>query len=253
MTDRLSVFADARVDEIRGRMEEVGPGPWPSVEGALVVLFTARSGSTFLCREIESDFDVGRMGETLNPAQVKGRPAGEVVARHKGRWFAFKAGLQGVIAAELHGFFDAYLDRCVFILLARRDIVAQAVSLEKAAQTKQWHTINEAQRTAAYDGAKIAAAVKTLASRLDQLRAYARASGRPWRTLIYEDFSNGDFSAAEATCEALGVPRRAAGEEIKARPVERVGDAVNEAWAARFRAEMDAATATLIEEYQAGL
>lgn len=253
MTDRLSVFAGDRVDAIRRRVGTIETAPWPSLEGCLAVLFTARSGSTYLCRELESLFDVGRMGETLNPAQMKGRAAADVVKKRKGRWFAFKAGLQGVIAAELHGFFDVYLDRTAFILLARRDIVAQAVSLEKAAQTQQWHDVNAPQAAAVYDGVKIAGAVRVIADRLGQLRSYAQESGRPWRTLIYEDYSGGDFTAALAACEALGVPRREAGSKIKVRPVERVGDATNEAWAEQFRLEMDEATRDLIEAYQAAL
>ena len=253
ITHRLSVFAPARIDDIRGRMGAIRTAPWPDIEGCLAVLFTSRSGSTYLARELECVFDIGRMREALNPAQVRGRAAAEIVAERQNAWFAFKAGVLGVIAGELYGFFNAYLEKTAFILLARRDIVAQAISLEKAMQTGQWHSTGAPPRAAVYDHVKIANSVRNIAVGVEQLRAYAIRSGRPWRTLIYEDFAESDLNPALAACEALGAPRREAGSKIRPRRVERLGDGTNEAWGARFHADMNPATRGWIERYRAAL
>jgi LPS sulfotransferase NodH len=234
-------------------MGAIQTAPWPRIEGCLAVLFTSRTGSTYLARELECHFDVGRMRESLNPVQVKGRPAAWIVAERQNLWFAFKAGPLGVIAGELYGFFDAYLDRTAFILLARKDIIAQAVSLEKAVQTQQWHSTDTPQRPAVYDGVRIANSIKNIVIGVEQLRLYAQHSGRPWRTLIYEDFSRGDFTPALTACAALGVPRRGADATVRSRRLERLGDANNDAWGTRFREDMDRVTQTWIERYGAAL
>jgi LPS sulfotransferase NodH len=250
-SDRLGAFPPSRVEEIQRRLGPIPPADkWPWLQGCLTVLFTARGGSTYLCRELETLFDIGRMGETLNPAELERRPAAKLVKKRRNRWFAFKAGQQGLVGAELSGFFDVYLDRTVFLLLARRDIVAQAVSLAKAEQSGVWHSFNEKRKDAEYDRKAIADAIRYITARFDRLQAYARRTGRPCRTLIYEDLANGDFSAVADACKAFGVPGHASDAEIHSRPVDRAGDDTNRAWIARFQDEMDNRVADLIEEYQ---
>lgn len=248
------MFAHSRVAEITRLVDDLPhprPAAWPNLSGCLVVLFTARSGSTFACRELEARYDLGRMGETLNPAQLRRRPLASALARREGHWLGLKAGVQGVVAGELHGFFEAYGDRIVYLQLARRDIVAQAVSLEKAEQTGRWHKNNELTGEPKYDRRAIKAAVAAIADRFESLRRFAELSGRPRRTIVYEDVSEGDFSPAEAACADLGAPRRRHGKTLEVRAVERVRDAVNDTWIARFEAEMDGRTRRLIERYLA--
>jgi LPS sulfotransferase NodH len=236
---RLEAFSQFDVEEIAARLGDVQWPPWPDIQGCFVILFTARSGSTFLCRELERGFDIGRMGESLNPARVKGRAVADIVRERENAWFGFKAGLQGIMAAELCGFFDAYLNRTVFIRLVRRDIVAQAVSFVKAAQTTQWHRVNAARREPQYDAPAIAKAVRKLSSGIRQLGDYAAGSGRPCVTLVYEDFSEGDVTPAIAGAASLGLPTHPPGAQPRHRPVERVSDATNVEWCERFREEMD--------------
>ncbi len=246
---RLAVFPRPQVQLIRERIGKVRRKPWPAVQGSLVVLFTARTGSTFLVRELEYAFDVGRMGESLNPAIVADQPVADIVRRREGRWFAFKAGLQGVVAGEFYGFFDAYMETTSFLQLVRRDIVAQAVSFAKATQTQQWHLEDQVSRTPTYDGPAIAKAVKKIVNGTDQLRMYAERTGRPCLTLIYEDFEAGDFASAFAACDRLGVPRRDSQTMVEHRAVERMSDDVNESWRARFSREMDCSMRDRIAHY----
>jgi LPS sulfotransferase NodH len=237
-------------------LRDIGPisqQPWPEVKACLIVLFTARSGSTFLTRELEIAFDVGKMGETLNPPKVKKRPLQKAIPKLTGAWFSAKAGVPGVVSGELAGFFDHYIDKTCFIRLMRKDIVAQAVSTAKALQTRAWHAINTPVAEAQYDGAAIADAVVKIERNVDQLRKYAHLTGRPCLPLVYETFANGDLTPAMNVCDSLGAPRHASEEGVVPRPVQRVGDATNEAWIARFTEEMDSDVRDGIARYVAAI
>lgn len=251
VTERLAVFTDAHVRKIVRKIGEVRVAPWPKIEGCLAVLFVSRAGSTYLARELECDFAIGRLRESLNPPLIRGRAAAHIVESRQDPWFSFKAGGNGVIAAELCGFFEAYLRETSFILLIRRDIVAQAVSRVKAKQTEQWHSTQPAKGIALYNAAKIAQGVKLIADGVERLRLYVERSKRPWRPLVYEDFAHGDFTSAVLACDALGVPRRGADRAIPPSPVERIGDAVNEEWGERFQREATPAIHDAIDRYLA--
>lgn len=251
MRDRLAALPRTQIDEIRVRMEPIVMAPWPRLAGCLVLLFTARSGSTFLSRELEHQFDIGWMRESLNPPPFTGNTAAEVIGKRKDRWFAAKAGVPGVIAGELTGFFTAYLRKTCFLLLGRRDIVAQAVSRVKADQTGKWHAGDPQLGEAVYDADRIAANVRRLAESYAQLRAWLIAGGRTWRGVVYESFAQGDFDPLVAACEAEGVPRLSA--ERRRHTVERVGDDTNKGWIERFQGEMPAEIGDLIARYQGTL
>jgi LPS sulfotransferase NodH len=247
--DRLKTFPDDQVLGVRRRLRGIGIGPWPKIEGCLAVLFTSRSGSTFLARELERAFQVGRLREALRPHLVSGRRPVEVVKSGENEWFSFKAGGPSVIAAELCGFFDAFLSRTSFLLLLRKDIIAQAVSGVKARQTGQWHSRNGPNASPSYDHAQIASYILVISNGVAKLRAYARLIDRPCRVILYEDFADGDFNTVEKACDAFGIPRREPGSRVFANPLERIGDATNEAWAVRFREEMDASVRDCVEQY----
>lgn len=250
---RLAAFPSAQVQAIAERIAPIQSAPWPDIAGCFCVLFTSRSGSTCLARELEQVFEIGQMREALNPPRLKGGAAAHIVQRRADSWFSFKAGGPGVIAAELTGLFDVYLNQTSFVLLVRRDIVAQAVSREKAVQTGQFHSNQAPKRDAVYDGAGIAKSVQLMAAGVEKLRLYLRGVDRPWRTLAYEDFADGDFTTALAAGDAAGLPRRPAASNFKAYPVARIGDATNAEWAARFRDEMDSPMRERIERHVAAI
>jgi LPS sulfotransferase NodH len=250
---RLKPFPDSLDRKILREVGSISEEPWPEIEACLIVLFTARSGSTFLTRELETAFDVGKMGETLNPPKVKKRPLQKAIPKLKGAWFSAKAGVPGVVSGELCGFFDNYLEKTSFIRLVRKDIVAQAVSTAKALQTRAWHEINTPVAEAQYDGAIIADAVVKIERNVEQLRQYSRLTDRPCLPLVYEDFANGDLSPALKAGDALGTPRHKSVDAVVPRPVQRVGDATNEAWIARFNHEMSTEVRDCIARYVAAI
>ncbi len=250
---RLRAFPGAKVAKIREQLGKIGSAPWPELPGCLLVLFTARSGSTYLCRELERHFDVGKMAETLNPAQISKSPIERRLSKRLSPWFAFKAGFKGVVGAECSGFVDTYLSDIVLIRLVRRDIVAQAVSLVKATQTRQWHLTDTVRQPARYNLAEIESAILKIASVADRLRAYAEGMGRPCEMLAYEDFSGGDTSGALSICDRLGVPRRSIESPIEHRPTERMGDEINEQWRERASREMGATARDWVSRYHAAV
>ncbi len=247
---RLEAFPISKVKAIR---EKILGRMWPNLEGVLVVLFTARSGSTFLTRELEFVYDIGVVGETLNPEQAKGHPLDKVLRKRRGAWFGCKAGVPGVIAGETYGFFDMYTESSCFLRLVRRDVVDQAISFCKAEQTGQWHAHNASDGRAAYDAQEIAKAIAKIVAGVDQLRRYAEFSGRPCGTVFYEDFAEGDFTSVLAACDALGVPRRPPDAAVEHRSVERMSDDTNIEWRTRFLEDMDPRTRSLIERYAEAL
>lgn len=251
VASRLEAFTVAQVAKVSRRVGVVRTASWPRLEGCLAILFTSRSGSTFLARELECLFNVGRLRESFNPNLVAARPAAKIVASRRENWFSFKAGGNSVIAAEICGLFDTYLAATAFILLVRRDIVAQSVSRVKALQTLQWHSTQVAERPASYDPVRIAQSITIIANGVEKLRRYAERTERPWRRLVYEDFRHGDFTHAMAACDAFAIPRRGPNSKFQPEPVERIGDATNQVWAARFQEEMGLSTRERVERYQA--
>jgi hypothetical protein len=249
----MSAFTPPQIEGVASKLGPVLEAPWPRLDGCLGLLFTSRTGSSYLARELATRFKIGQMEEALNPHLVEGIPPADIVRSYANGWFSFKLGVPGIISAELCGAIEQYIDATYFIFLLRKDIVAQAVSLVKANQTGQWHSISAPKREPSYDAVQLATSIKVIANAVASLRTYIDLAQRPWRKLFYEDFEDGDFSAAEAICEGFGVPRIAAGEGPKLVGLSRTRDEINESWQARFLQDMDPKTAVIIEKYQAGL
>jgi hypothetical protein len=250
---RMSAFTKPQVDRVASRLGPVVHAPWPQLEGCLGVLFTSRSGSSHLARELSKRFKIGRMEEALNPHRVEGIASANIIRSFADGWFSFKLGVPGIISAELSGAIEQYIAATYFIMLMRKDIVAQAVSLVKANQTGQWHSHTAPKCEPEYDATQLAASVRTIAAAVSSLRTYLDRAERPWRKLFYEDFEHGDFSIAEAICAEFRIPRFEEGEGPELRTLSRMADDVNESWRVRFLDELDTRTGQVIDAYCANL
>ncbi len=250
---RLRGFPGHRLGKYTNVVPRDAPPAWPHFEGCLVMLFIARSGSSFLSTELEQHYDIGRMGEHMNKAHLIGDGRMQRKARRiAGSWFSFKAGIQGIITAEASGFTLVNLDRMHFLRLVRRDIVAQTISRVKALQTQQWHTHVERIAEPAYNLAELEIGVEKIAAGVDLLRQYAERTGRPSHQVVYEDLLEGSLAAAFSACDALGVPKRI--EDIdRVRSVERMPRDVADEWRQRFLDEAGPKTLECIERYQQSL
>lgn len=237
---------------------------WPPLDGVLIILFTSRSGSTYLSEEIERRYATGKIRESFNLPNLRNRsrrhgsdsPAvilRRTIRRFRGKgWFAAKAGRPGLVIAEQSGFFDRYIDRTSFILLLRRDIVAQAVSVQKAHITARYHSRRSEETPAKesdYSYENIKHSMEVISRGVARLIAFAREAGQPLRTLVYEQFAAGEFGAVEKICDEFGIPRRTSAK-FKPRQIEKIGNELNIRWCARFRAEMDDEASRLVENHE---
>jgi hypothetical protein len=243
-----------------------GVAPWPELHGCLVILFTSRSGSTYLCRELEKHYWIGSVGESLNPSQLSSRarrhelnsPAAAIryTVRHLGEngWFAFKSGNAGLSIAELSGFMEAYWGYTKLILLIRRDLVAQAISQVKADITSRYHSNQKEVRPVRieeFSFENILQRMKNTLSRFKVLDEYVKSAGLPCGHLFYEQFETGDFSTVTSLCDMLEIPRRPPSAANRNRIVEKIGDSVNAAWHERFCSQIEGTACAILEEYSA--
>lgn len=206
--------------------------------------FSSRSGSTFISREIVRRYDCSPMEESLNPIRVQ-----RVGLPETRGWFAFKAGVPGLIVAEESGFFSAYLQQTYFLILYRRDVIAQAISLWKAKQSQEWHSnYAKTSNEPVYNAVKITQSVRNIVEAMEVMEDVLAQTRRPTRRIFYED-SVSDFSTVERSLDDFGVPKRAAWASV--REVSPVRDRINAEWAARFRGEAGTAVTKLMERYQA--
>jgi LPS sulfotransferase NodH len=239
--------------------------PWPELRGCLGILFTSRSGSTFLARELEKRFTIGTVRESFNLPALRSRtrntqlktPAAaarySIVQLQEDGWFGFKAGGPGLLVAERCGFVAHYLSRTVFILLLRRDIVAQAVSLAKAKSTTIYHSLQHGTKKpepAIYSFEAIARAVRDIVRGITRIADYARMTERPYRKAHYEDFADGDFATIDIICREFGVPARTRPPMRRVQDVAKIGDHVSQEWCTLFREQMNGRVRGLLDDYR---
>ena len=249
--ERLDLFPPAFVAKVVEATGGDNAPAWPRFKSCLAMLFIARSGSSFLSKELEKYYNIGKMGEHLNKHdKIKsGAIQARFAKRQTDRWFSFKGGYRGVTAAEVTGLMDQTLSRTYFLRLLRRDAVAQAVSMVKAQQSQQWDKTEPKKADPEYNLAHLEYAVARIVSGAEVLRVYAARTGRPSQKVIYEDVSGGDLTTALAACDALGIPRRRR-PPTTVRTIERMPREGAEEWGERFKVEMGPKTREWLDKYQ---
>ena len=226
------------------------------------IAFTARSGSSWLSDLLSSHGGLGHPKEYFNPgflptgaARLGARDAATYAARSAKR--TARAGVHGVKltstqAVQTFGSIPAFLDLhpgYAALLLLRRDIIRQAVSLYLMRFQSRVHSIEgqgEGDRVedAPYDAEAIRKRARQLAA---QEQAWDDAlAGRPVLRLCQENMLAGDPAALVARIAAhVGVPEgdlpRVASRHRK------IGTDLNARMAARFTAEHPGFVAKLAE------
>ena len=230
-----------------------------------VLCATPRSGSTLLCRLLQSSGTAGQPESWFrrqNRAEWAANwglaaPGGRVDwARYLAAAIAAGSSANGVFGLRLMwdtvaelmadlgstgpsdhaGVLARTFGPVQYVLLTRRDLVAQAVSRHRAEVSGTWHLgFEEAVHPVepAYDFARIAA-----------WAAEAEAGNRAWEAWFaaqriaplvveYEDLAAGPLTVAERTLSFLGL--------VTDRPLavtnRRMADQISADWAERFRAE----------------
>jgi len=217
-----------------------------------VVVFTARSGSTWLTSVLSATKQLGYPEEYINPdfvravAQAQNTRDPECLLQMLKRRRCTPNGVFGIEVRAIdvallseETFFRVFDDKTVFFNLWRDNIVAQGISLFRAVATGHYHsTDGQVRSPPSYDGEEIRRWVRHIAiTENDNLRMLRRAQ-RPIRGLRYEDIVRDREGTIEAFARALDVsiePRELVG------PVEgetrKIGDDWNSKAEQRFRRE----------------
>jgi LPS sulfotransferase NodH len=214
------------------------------------VCSTARSGSTYLCTLLES---TGRLGHAVEYFNARARRMAGLTDYPDDPQLQLAKVLElgstpnGVYGLKI--FADqaeliretrwaAVLPNLAFVYLERGDLLGQAISQVRAAQTDQWRHDMPVCAEPRYDAAAITRALRNTAK--DQARWnfwFARTGIEPLR-LRYEDIIANPQSAVDGVAALVGVERLAVRAEDATVRVQR--DALSEAWRARYLQECGA-------------
>jgi LPS sulfotransferase NodH len=224
-------------------------------EKLYVVIFTARSGSSWLTNILSETRQLGFPEEYINPNFVR-NVATAVNATVPEKFLAglrrrrkTPNGVFGIEAREvdvkLFGadcFFKTFGNGTVFFNLWRENMVAQAVSLFRAVETQHFHA-KEGEETAAPPGYNSEAVGKWLIHLAVQENAnidMLAQRRRPFVNLCYEQMVSNREQTLRLFAGVLGIeltPETLAGKS--AQPLKKIGDEWNNEVEKRFRAEAE--------------
>ncbi len=244
-----NLVRDLEVDDTVFRQDWVRLTP---ADRTYVVVFTARSGSTWLTSVLSATKRLGFPEEYINPdfvravAQAQNTRDPECLLQMLKRRRRTSNGVFGIevraIDVALLGeeaFFRVFNDKTVFFNLWRDNIVAQSISLFRAVATGHYHsTDGQGRSPPTYDAEAIRRWLRHVAiTENDNLRMLQRAQ-QSTIELRYEDIVRDRWGTIEAFARALDVfiaPRelygRSEGETRK------IGDDWNAETEVRFRSE----------------
>jgi len=232
----------------------------PAPAHRYVILFSPRSGSTWLAATLGATGLLGHPYEHLHPDMARRRaeeahstePAGVLAVllrRHQTANGVFGLKLR---ALDIHlfgadAFFAALGPGTAYFCLWRENVVAQGISLYRAIASGRWHSYDAPRPPPAYDAAAIATwiahVIEVENDNLDLLTD--RRIAATW--LRYEDIARRDALCIDLFAARLGSPLPPGGPP-PARPnaLTVVADAWNADAEARFRAEEAPRLADLI-------
>jgi LPS sulfotransferase NodH len=239
-----------RVRQIVNELGGVRPTPFRVPDTVLVILFASRSGSNYLGQLLSSSGWFNEIGESFRPSQLSKirdryglkdmHDAAQWMIDHRGTPDAFgiKAGFRVLIAATELGFLSQVVDRAEFVLLRRRDRLAQAVSLFKSKLSGRTHTGQPDRRPITegdYDSDAIAFELAAISEVETQFADLANQLGKAAPVVYYEDVCANPQAHVAEICAQLGLPMP---DDYV--PEIRVGilrDGLSDRWIERFRGE----------------
>jgi LPS sulfotransferase NodH len=207
---------------------------------------SGRSGSNLLCQYLASTGLLGRPLEYFNGAgrRLLGYPDYPDDPAQQIDWIltggATPNGIYGVKIfpaqfdqVEKSISWTRLLPNLTFVVLKRRDVLGQAISAVRAAQTNQWRSGMPAQGAASYDGAQIYERLCGVVRDYTRWDIYfARRCIVP-TVIVYEDMLADPQAAVDRVAMAFGLrgEARVKGGRVDLR-IQR--DAMTEEWRARF-------------------
>lgn len=130
------------------------------------------------------------------------------------------------------------LPNLAFVLLKRRDLLGQAISALRAAQTLQYRSTQVPQGVPCYDGRQIHARLQVAARDYARWELFFARKDITPTIIIYEDMQADPQTAVDQVAHQFGLRKRArVSAECIDLQVQR--DALTDQWRARFLAEYD--------------
>jgi LPS sulfotransferase NodH len=126
------------------------------------------------------------------------------------------------------------LPRLAFVLLKRRDLLGQAISSLRAAQTNQWRSTIAAQGSAVYDGAQINECLRATAREYARWDVFFARNGIEPAIIWYEDIVADPQGAVDKVASLFGLQGQAS-IKIEKIDLDIQRDAATEDWKAAFR------------------
>lgn len=217
---------------------------------AVMIAMTPRTGSTHLCAALAQTEGLAPPTEIFNPrdwvvnAEMARRGTGlfadyiRSFSADSGPCFFFKTSWQDF--SPLAAAYKQVFPHLRVIYLDRKDVIAQAVSLYRAAESGTWHVRRGAapvaQNSGALDHLNLSELEKWLAAIEAEKRGWTRffaAEGITPMRLYYEDFAKDVTKAIAAIADFFGIPlNRDIGPDIG---FQKLGDAASDAWVERAR------------------
>lgn len=251
------------VREISAELSLTRRGRFMIPEKVLIILFASRAGSNFFGQLLSSTGWFNEIGESFAPhtlAKIQ-RKNGLRDTHDAVQWmidnrgtpdaFGFKAGFYLLAAAAEVGFLSEVIDRAQFVLLRRRDRVAQAVSRVKGKLSGQMHSLQPSGRLLTdddYDGEMIAAHFKRTVQADDDLAEMVTRLGKTAPLVYYEDICTRPQEHVAQICGLMGLPMPADYEpEAKVR-LNILRDELSQRWVERFRANRARETGCRVRE-----
>lgn len=215
-----------------------------------ILCSSQRSGSTVFCRLLRMTGVLGAPSEYLVLRKLEpdaSRTEADDLAKtalDRLREHATPNGITGVklhyhqfaeftgrVPLETLGKFD------LWVYIDRRDIIAQAVSLARARQTRQYSSRHDAQGEASYSFDLIVSAKRHLEHDKAGWHSYFEANNVRPRVIAYEDIIDDPEGAVGIILESFGVTSEGPVSlaEVKL-SVQRTAESLE--WADRFRAEL---------------
>lgn len=223
--------------------------PKSSPRTMFMVCSTPRSGSHYFCHFLWQTGALGYPLEYLNPANFRrwtDRFGGQDAKETYGHIKTCRTSTNGVFGLKVHYSHLAKLhavDGNVYeykpIQLVRRDKLRQAVSYERAAQTKSWISDMPALAQAKYDWKAVYDRLLSILRDEAGWQAYFNSLGLDPLVIVYEDF-NADADAVGQRCyKYLNVTPLDQQPRTAFLP-SRQADGINTDWLERFLADAPA-------------
>ncbi|QLC23280.1 hypothetical protein HFP51_14425 [Parasphingopyxis sp. CP4] len=218
-------------------------------EKIVVMLFAARAGSTYTGSLIQNLPYFGTVTESLNPRALERErtkldltyhteAVQSIITNRSRQAFGFRCTQIGLASAAVTGLLSQFRDRLSFVLLRRRDVTAQAVSMAKAQLSGKFHSFQDAANKVTvddYDFDMISNRCAKIASIYERHEKVLELFNATPHTVYYEDIVADPTRFLSGVCDFLDF-EMPADLPLETR-VAKLPNKINAAWIKRFNKE----------------